>query len=224
MREQVAVALVGLLGGRVAGVLADRPRPLAVHLGVDAAREGELARLAEVEVRRQVVGAVDRLDLDARVGEPPRVVRADDRGDGEVRGVLVVDGHGGQGTLGPRVSRMSLFPILTTRDLGAALGFYRDLLGVTVTYEFPGAGRRAGLRRARAGPVAPRHRARPGADRRPERALQPLGLRRRLRRDGRAAACRRASPIVEEPADQPWGERIARVLDPDGNIVILGQR
>jgi predicted enzyme related to lactoylglutathione lyase len=31
-------------------------------------------------------------------------------------------------------------------------------------------------------------------------------------------------PIVEEPADQPWGERIARVLDPDGNAVIVGQR
>jgi uncharacterized glyoxalase superfamily protein PhnB len=30
--------------------------------------------------------------------------------------------------------------------------------------------------------------------------------------------------VVEEPADKPWGERIARVLDPDGNTVILGQR
>ena len=30
--------------------------------------------------------------------------------------------------------------------------------------------------------------------------------------------------LVKEPADQPWGERIARVLDPDGNVVVLGQR
>ena len=30
--------------------------------------------------------------------------------------------------------------------------------------------------------------------------------------------------IVEEPADQPWGERVARVLDPDGNTVIVGAR
>ncbi len=30
--------------------------------------------------------------------------------------------------------------------------------------------------------------------------------------------------VTEEPADQPWGERVARVLDPDGNLVILGQR
>jgi lactoylglutathione lyase len=30
--------------------------------------------------------------------------------------------------------------------------------------------------------------------------------------------------VTEEPADQPWGERIARVLDPDGNEVIVGQK
>ena len=29
--------------------------------------------------------------------------------------------------------------------------------------------------------------------------------------------------VTEEPADQPWGERVARVLDPDGNEVIVGQ-
>ena len=30
--------------------------------------------------------------------------------------------------------------------------------------------------------------------------------------------------VTEEPTDQPWGERVARVLDPDGNEVIVGQR
>ena len=34
--EQVAEALVRLLGRGEAGVLADRPRPAAVHVGVDA--------------------------------------------------------------------------------------------------------------------------------------------------------------------------------------------
>ena len=29
--------------------------------------------------------------------------------------------------------------------------------------------------------------------------------------------------VLEEPADQPWGERVARVRDPDGNTVIVGQ-
>jgi len=30
--------------------------------------------------------------------------------------------------------------------------------------------------------------------------------------------------IAQEPEDQPWGERVARVLDPDGNLVLIGQR
>jgi lactoylglutathione lyase len=30
--------------------------------------------------------------------------------------------------------------------------------------------------------------------------------------------------ILEEPTDQPWGERVARVQDPDGNEVIIGAR
>ena len=27
--------------------------------------------------------------------------------------------------------------------------------------------------------------------------------------------------IIDEPADQDWGERMARVADPDGNRVIV---
>ena len=30
--------------------------------------------------------------------------------------------------------------------------------------------------------------------------------------------------ILAEPVDQPWGERVARVADPDGNVVIIGAR
>jgi hypothetical protein len=32
----------------------------------------------------------------------------------------------------------SIFPIITTGDLRAALGLYRDLVGASMTYEFPG--------------------------------------------------------------------------------------
>jgi catechol 2,3-dioxygenase-like lactoylglutathione lyase family enzyme len=32
----------------------------------------------------------------------------------------------------------TIFPIITTPDLAGALAFYRDLLGATVSYEFPG--------------------------------------------------------------------------------------
>jgi lactoylglutathione lyase len=28
-------------------------------------------------------------------------------------------------------------------------------------------------------------------------------------------------PVLLEPVDQPWGERIAYVEDPDGNLVML---
>ena len=81
--DQVVEALVGLLGRRVARVLAHRPLAVAVHALVDPAREGVLARLAEplLELGRQVLLGVERLDLDARVGEAARVVGADDRRD-----------------------------------------------------------------------------------------------------------------------------------------------
>jgi hypothetical protein len=34
---------------------------------------------------------------------------------------------------------------------------------------------------------------------------------------GRIDSPFRSSRLINEPADQPWGERMARVLDPDGN-------
>jgi len=30
------------------------------------------------------------------------------------------------------------------------------------------------------------------------------------------------APIVGEPKDEPWGERVAHLRDPDGNLVHLG--
>ena len=68
MVEQVAEALVGLLGGAEAGELAHRPQPPAVHRRVDAARERELARIADL---RRVIGDVLRpiQRLDRLAGE-----------------------------------------------------------------------------------------------------------------------------------------------------------
>ena len=60
--EQVAIAPVGLGGVGEAGVLAHRPAPLAVTLGVETAGEGEGAGRADrggVE-RGEVAGAVAR--------------------------------------------------------------------------------------------------------------------------------------------------------------------
>ena len=60
--EEVAVALVGLLGGAEAGILAHGPEAPAVHRGLDATGEGILAGEAEVAVGGRVVGRVDGVE------------------------------------------------------------------------------------------------------------------------------------------------------------------
>jgi lactoylglutathione lyase len=116
----------------------------------------------------------------------------------------------------------SMFPILVTADLRAALGFYRDLLGATVTYEFPGPDGQPGYVGLELGS------SHLGIGRDPEAAGEPnerFSL--WVYADDCDAAIERLRAarvtIVSEPADQPWGERVARVLDPDGNMVIVGQ-
>jgi lactoylglutathione lyase len=117
----------------------------------------------------------------------------------------------------------TIFPIITTSDLGAALGFYRDLLGARVTYEFPGPDGEPGyvgleLGTAHLGIGRDTDLAAPAS---PRFSLWVYA------EDCDAAVERlraAGTTIVEEPADQPWGERVARALDPDGNVVPIGQR
>jgi lactoylglutathione lyase len=114
----------------------------------------------------------------------------------------------------------SAFPILATPDLGRALAFYRDLLDATVTFQFPPEGDPAyvGL------DLGSSHLG-IGLD--PEVATRDRG---RITLWVYAGDCDAAVDrlrlagvtITEEPADQPWGERIARVEDPDGNRLIIG--
>jgi len=117
-----------------------------------------------------------------------------------------------------------LFPILATPDLERALRFYRDLLGGTVSYSFAGEDGRPvyvgvdlgashlgiGFQAEVADPPRPR----------------PVSL--WLYADDCDAVVERlragGATVTEEPADQPWGERVARVLDSDGNEVIIGQK
>ena len=81
--EEVAVTPVRVLGAREAGVLAHRPKAVAVHAVVDPACERVLARLAEplLQPFGDVARVIKLVDLDARVGEDALVVRPRDRRD-----------------------------------------------------------------------------------------------------------------------------------------------
>ncbi|MGH8933353.1 MAG: VOC family protein [Egibacteraceae bacterium] len=117
----------------------------------------------------------------------------------------------------------SAFPILHTPDLQRALGFYRDLLGGTVTYQFPPEGE-PGYAAVEIGSTQVGLAYDPGAKDGPGERRMVLWA---YADDCDAAVDRlRAGGVrvVAEPADQPWGERIARVHDPDGNEVIIGSR
>jgi lactoylglutathione lyase len=117
----------------------------------------------------------------------------------------------------------SAFPILSTPDLPQALVFYRDLLEGTVTYQFPEEGepRYVGL------DIGSTHLGLGHDAAAPE---GPGGQRVVLwvyADDCDAAVDRlRAAgmEILEEAADQPWGEKTARVADPDGNELIIASR
>jgi uncharacterized glyoxalase superfamily protein PhnB len=116
-----------------------------------------------------------------------------------------------------------LFPILSTTDVARSLGFWRDLMGGTVAFEWPGPERipayvgvdvgasHIGIGLAADGRVAP-----PGAISLWVYVDDCDSVVRHLRDAG--------VTVTAEPEDQPWGERVARVLDPDGNEVIVGQR
>ena len=116
-----------------------------------------------------------------------------------------------------------VFPILLTPDMPRALGFYRDLLEGEIDFQFPPEGDPGYVGMNIGGGhlgigLSPDAEAGPGGQRFSlwvyadscDEAVE------RLRGGG--------ATVTEEPADQPWGERVARVLDPDGNEVIVGQK
>ncbi len=117
------------------------------------------------------------------------------------------------------------FPIIYTADLPRALTFYRDALGFTETFRFPADGEAqfvamqlddsTGI--ALSGPGESLH----------GRPVQPgaRGFELCLYVDEVDAAvadlAKRGYEVLLAPADQPWGERMAYVADPDGNPVMI---
>ena len=108
------------------------------------------------------------------------------------------------------------FPIISARDLPAVCRFYEQL-GFSLTYQFPPEGAPQFVTMERGGSSIGIG-AGGGTDEDRfgywvyvddvDASLEAL----------RAAG----APVVSEPEDQPWGERLARTRDPDGNLVYLG--
>jgi lactoylglutathione lyase len=112
------------------------------------------------------------------------------------------------------------FPILQTPDLSRATAFYQERFGFEERYRFPQDGAPQFVVVA-LGPFSL------GLTAVPE--IEPAG---RVALwlycddvDAEIASLRRAGvEVSREPEDQEWGERMAAVLDPDGNEVYVGQR
>jgi lactoylglutathione lyase len=115
-----------------------------------------------------------------------------------------------------------VFPILSTPDLPRALGFYRDLLGGTVTYRFPPEGEPGYV----ALDLGGSHLGIGAQDQPGELVNNRITLWVYAKDCDAAVDLLRAGGVrvVQEPVDQPWGERMATVLDPDGNPVIIAAR
>ncbi|HEX8510237.1 MAG TPA: VOC family protein [Propionibacteriaceae bacterium] len=115
-----------------------------------------------------------------------------------------------------------IFPILSTADLPRLVDFYINAFDAVVSYRYPPQGEPGyvsldlagghlglGLDTTSAGAeVAQRAALWVYADDCDE-ALARL-----------SAA---GGTVLEEPADLPWGERVAKAADPDGNVIHIGQ-
>jgi lactoylglutathione lyase len=118
-----------------------------------------------------------------------------------------------------------LFPMLSAEDFGASRRFYGDLLGGEEAFRFPEedpvfvtlrfGDAQLGIGAMRGAPLHGRPQ-RPASGHRIELCLYVDDV------DATVAAARREGvPVVLEPVAQPWGERIAYLADPDGNLVML---
>ncbi|WP_438856180.1 VOC family protein [Agromyces sp. M3QZ16-3] len=115
----------------------------------------------------------------------------------------------------------SAFPIVEVPDMEAALRFYRDGLGATVTYRFPPEGEpvfatlQAGSSQVGLGLAE-------GAT-----AGEGAGMLLWFYVDDVDAVTTSLAEagflVVEEPSDSEWGERVSLVSDPFGTRVRLGQ-
>lgn len=117
--------------------------------------------------------------------------------------------------------------MLSCADLSRSLEFYGELLGGVENFRFPEDGEPAfialtvgesseiGLGRIAAEPLHGRAQ-RPASGHRIELCVYVDDVDTVYQRAGASGF-----ETVTEPADMPWGERIAWIADPDGNLVML---
>ncbi len=120
-----------------------------------------------------------------------------------------------------------LFPMLSVQSLDEAIKFYKGLLGGEEAFRFPPDGdavfvtlrlgeSELGIGQLTDGPTLHGQPQRPASGHRIELCLYVDDV------DAAVARLRDAgAPILLEPSDQPWGERVAYTSDPDGNLVML---
>lgn len=117
----------------------------------------------------------------------------------------------------------AIFPILSTRDLPRLVAFYRDGLGGAEAYRFPDEGDPAYVALTVAGTEL-------GIAADPDAAGADTDQRTSL-----WVYCEDCDRAVEQlvslgatvknpPGDQPWGERVADLYDPDGNWLHVATR
>ena len=112
----------------------------------------------------------------------------------------------------------ALYPSLTVRDLQTSLTWYRDVLGLEVDREIV----RDGVLRAiamRAGAVRFLLNQDDGAKghNRAKGTGMSMNIATKQSVDAVAAHVKaRGGSLLTEPADMPWGQRVFRVVDPDG--------
>jgi lactoylglutathione lyase len=118
-----------------------------------------------------------------------------------------------------------MFPMLSAADMAASVAFYRDVLGGVEAYRFPEddpvfvtldlGDSEIGIGGVSESPLHGQPQ-RPASGHRVELCVYVDDV------DEAARAARAAgAPVLLEPGDQPWGERVAYVADPDGNLVML---
>ena len=120
-----------------------------------------------------------------------------------------------------------LFPMLSALDFERALAFYAEQLGGRESYRFPSEGPPAfvalqfgaselGIGRIDGSPALHGQPLRPASGHRVELCVYVDDVDATVARLAEAGA-----PVLLAPRDMPWGERVAYVADPDGNLVML---